>query len=147
MIERKKRTLDLYKQIGAEARIVKQFLTRFLVDISRVLYAKDNDRALKYDQVINTIISNAEDQMFRDYPCLGHYYINVFYGSLKQEPINEVDREIMTIAKTHLVNLIAEITTEDELPFDDDLSAEELELCELEDQWDDTIPGGGEGNV
>ena len=147
MIERKKRTLDLYKQIGAEARIVKQILTLFFVDVSSVLYAKDNDRAQKCDQVINSVISNAEDQMFRDYPRLGHDYINVFYGGLKQEPINEVDREIMTIAETYLVNLVAEINTGDKLPFDDDLSAEELELCELEDQWDDTIPGGGEGNV
>ena len=35
----------------------------------------------------------------------------------------------------------------DDLPFDDELTAEELEQCELEDQWDDTIPEGGDSNV
>ena len=147
MIGRKKRTLDLYKQIGAEARILKQILPQFLVDISKVLCANDNNRAWKYEQVMSSVISNAEDQMFRDYPSLGHDYINVFYGGLRQEPINEVDSEITMIARTYLVNLIADINTEDKLPFDDELTAEELEQCELEDQWSDTIPEGGEGNV
>jgi len=37
--------------------------------------------------------------------------------------------------------------TMDDLPFDDELTAEELEQCELEDQWDDTIPKGDEKDV
>lgn len=35
----------------------------------------------------------------------------------------------------------------DDLPFDDELTPEELNLCEHEDMWDDTIPEGGDSNV
>ena len=36
---------------------------------------------------------------------------------------------------------------ENDLPFDEEPTAEELEQCELEDQWNDTIPTGGNTNV
>lgn len=35
----------------------------------------------------------------------------------------------------------------DDLPFDDELTNEEIEQCELEDQWNDTIHEGGKSNV
>lgn len=109
MIKRSDRTLDLYKTIGAEARLVKHFLTDFVVDASKIQYAKSSDRLSATMDVIERLISDMEDQMFRDYPELGHDYINIFYGGIFGEPINDVDSEITQKISDNLLKTLAKM--------------------------------------
>ena len=115
MIERSRRTLEMYKNIGAKARLLKWILRNLEVHSSNILYAKDNDRFAKARHTIDCLISQMEDQMFKDYPELGHDYINVFYGDLiyvDGKPsfgINEVDDEVMSIAMEIVKGLVNEL--------------------------------------
>jgi hypothetical protein len=101
MVTKSERTMELYKQVGAEARLLKALLTTFAVDSSKITYAKDSDRLSKNIREIEEMISGMEDQMFRDHPSLSNEYINVFYGTVSEEkqPLNSVDKEIRIIAE------------------------------------------------
>ena len=109
MVERRDRTLELYKTIGEEARLLKHFLTTFVVDSSKILYANDSDRLSAITHKIEKMISAMEDQMFRDYPDLGHDYINVFYGGLFGEAINSVDSEITQKISMNLLKTLVKM--------------------------------------
>lgn len=109
MVKRSDRTLELYKTIGAEARLIKHFLTEFVVDSSKIQYAKDSDRLSAITHSIEKLISDMEDQMFRDYPELGHDYINVFYGGLFGEAINSVDSEITQKISRNLLKTLVKM--------------------------------------
>ena len=37
--------------------------------------------------------------MFRDFPELSDDYVNVFYGGLKRQPVNQVDAEQIALAE------------------------------------------------
>ena len=97
MIDRKDRTMDLYMQIGAEARFIKRMMCKFIVDSSKILYAPDTAKLMSISRKMDVIISGMEDQMFRDYQDLGHDYINVFYGAPDTETLNGVDAEVKEI--------------------------------------------------
>ena len=118
MIERKRRTLDLYKKVGAEARLFKHILTSFIVDVSCVLYSSDTDRWYKVERLAEALISNAEDQMFKDHPTLGNDYTDVFYGGLSLNPSSNVDIEVMKIMKSFVEDILAKIN-ENLLPFNE----------------------------
>ena len=45
------------------------------------------------------IKSRADDQMFRDYPDLGHEGTAVFYGTLSQEPDYRLDEAVIRMAR------------------------------------------------
>ena len=109
MIKRSDRTLDLYKTIGAEARLVKHFLTEFVVDASKIQYAKSSNHLSATVSVIERLISDMEDQMFCDYPELGHDFVNVFYGGIFEEPINDVDSEITQKISANLLKTLAKM--------------------------------------
>lgn len=97
MIDKKDRTIDLYKRIGAEARFIKRMMCWFVVDSSKIMYAQDTEKLMNISRKMDTIISGMEDQMFRDYPELDHDYINVFYGAPDIETLNSVDAEVKEI--------------------------------------------------
>ena len=99
MKNKKERTLELYKSIGAEMRLVKTLSKKMASDVSLVLSASDKDKLDKALNIIDDISSKAEDNMFRDYPELGDEYINVFFGSLNSEPKNKIDAEIIKRAQ------------------------------------------------
>ena len=106
MIDRKDRTMDLYKRIGAEARFIKRMMCRFIVDSSKIMYAPDTAKLMNTSRKMDTIISGMEDQMFRDYPELGHDYVNVFYGAPDAETLNSVDAEVREIMADMLRELM-----------------------------------------
>ncbi len=99
MLRKKERTLDEYKRAGCEMRLFKQLGTTLAVDISKVLSAADTDKFLKALSKVDEICSKAEESMFQDYPKLESEYIDVFYGSVKDEPRNELDAEIIQKAR------------------------------------------------
>lgn len=99
MLSKKDRTLDEYKRAGAEMRLLKELGSRLTVDISKVLSAQDTDILTRALSKIDEVCSRAEDNMFCDHPDLPNTYINVFYGNVSGEPINDVDSEITHLAK------------------------------------------------
>lgn len=96
---KKDRTLDEYKRAGSEMRLFKQLGTTLAIDISKVLSAADTDKLLKALSKIDEICSKAEDNMFHDFPKLGREYTDVFYGCVNDEPRNDLDAEIIEMAK------------------------------------------------
>lgn len=99
MIAKKDRNIDVYKNAGAYMRLLKTAGTKALIEISKVLYAKDTDRLIKALNTIDEICSRAEYNMFRDYPDLSNEYIDVFYGDVSDIPRNDVDEEIINLAR------------------------------------------------
>ena len=99
MIAKNDRNIDAYKNAGAYMRLLKTAGTKALIEISKVLYAKDTDRLIKALNTIDEICSRAEDNMFRDYPDLSNEYIDVFYGDVSDIPRNDVDEEIINLAR------------------------------------------------
>lgn len=99
MIRAKERTIDIYKRVGAEMRLLKSVLSKVTVDVSKVLTATETDKLIKALDRICLICSRAEENMFKDYPNLSNEYTDVFYGALNFEPRNEVDAEIIETAK------------------------------------------------
>lgn len=99
MIRAKDRTIDVYKRVGAEMRLLKSILSKVTVDVSKVLTATETDKIINELDKICLICSKAEENMFKDYPKLSNEYTDVFYGALNYEPRNEVDAEIIETAK------------------------------------------------
>lgn len=100
MLNKKERTLELYKRSGAEIRLLKATFGKLIHDVSCVLYAKDVDKLFKILDEIKIIGSKAEDNMFRDFPEISSKYLDVFYGDLDDVPRNKVDEEIIQKART-----------------------------------------------
>lgn len=99
MIHKKERTIDLYKEAGAEMRLFRILGDILAIHISRVLSASDSDKFMRALQRIDEVRSRAEDNMFHDHPEVSNDYLNVFYGDLKHEPRTPVDAEVMVKAK------------------------------------------------
>ncbi len=99
MLKKNRRTVDTYMKAGAEMRLFKNLGTRLAVDISQVLSATDTEKLLRALDKVDEICSKAEDNMFRDHPELPDEYIDVFYGNTGDEPRNDVDEEIIRMAK------------------------------------------------
>lgn len=99
MVNKKIRTIDVYKQAGAEMRLFKSVGRKLAEDISQVLPAQDTDSFLRILDRIGVICSRAEDNMFHDHPEISNDYLDVFYGDVSGEPRNDVDAEIIGKAK------------------------------------------------
>ena len=99
MLRRDERTLEIYMKAGAKMRLYKTLGAKLFTDISKVLSRQDQEILLKAMGRIDRICSRAEDNMFHDHPQLSNQYIDVFYGSTDGEPRNEVDKEIVEMAK------------------------------------------------
>lgn len=96
MLNKKERNLDRYKKVGAMMRLFKTLGSGIAVESSKVLPAKELTGILRKADIL---CSRAEERMFSDYPELGHEYTDVFYGAIKGETRNEIDAEIIGIAK------------------------------------------------
>ncbi|ADB47456.1 hypothetical protein LK430_08765 [Acidaminococcus fermentans DSM 20731] len=62
MIYKKERTLDLYKEAGAEMRLFMALADILVLHISQVLLAPDTDKFLRAIQKIDEVRSRAEDK-------------------------------------------------------------------------------------
>ena len=83
MHAQKGRTLDVYKEAGAWVRLYKDVSAQMLSAVNK----------------INAIISNADEGLFRDFPDIGNKGCNIFYGSLRNAPRDELDEEIIALAE------------------------------------------------
>ena len=99
MLKRNERSLESYLKAGAEMRLYKAIITRLAIDISTVISAADQDRLLDTASKVARICSRAEDKMFADYPELSGEYLDVFYGPLNDSPRNDVDRQVVEMAR------------------------------------------------
>ena len=106
MIDKKERTLDLYKRIGAEARFINRMMCKFIVDSSKIMYATDTAKLMNMSRKINLLISGMDSQMFMDHPELNHDYVNVFFGAPDSETRNNVDAEVKEIMADMLRELM-----------------------------------------
>lgn len=80
-------------------RLLKCVAGKVLMDMSGVISSVDQDRFSRAIELIQQVGSNAEDNMFHDFPELSNDYIDVFYGEVDDEPRNEVDREQIELAR------------------------------------------------
>ena len=99
MYNKNERTLEQYLTAGAYARLLSDVGAKASVAMSTILPAKDADRLVSLLNKIDEVISRADDQLFRDFPQLGHEGTAVFYGTLSQEPDCELDRQMICMAK------------------------------------------------
>lgn len=82
MLTRKERTIDVYKNTGAEMRLFKSLASKLVVDIFKVLSVSDQDMLMRALRRVDEVCSRAEDNMFRDYPKLSREYIDVFFMAM-----------------------------------------------------------------
>lgn len=99
MLKKTERTIEKYKKAGAMMRLYKTLGSKLMVEISGVLSAADQDKMMRAMRRIDEVSSNAEDNMFRDFPQLSDRCIDVFYGATDMEPRGEVDTEIIALSK------------------------------------------------
>ena len=99
MINKKERTLELYKLVGAEMRLFRTLGGNLAIHMSQVLLSTDTDKFMRVLQKIDEVRSRAEDNMFHDHPEVSNDYLNVFYGDLKHEPRTPVDAEVKAPGK------------------------------------------------
>ena len=93
MLVKSNRTIDEYKRAGATIRLLRSVAGKALVDVSGVISSRDQDVLERAINIIEDICSHAEDNMFHDFPELPNDFIDIFYGEVDDEPVNEVDRE------------------------------------------------------
>ena len=93
MLVKSNRTIDEYKRAGAAMRLLRSVAGQALVDVSGVINSRDQDVLERAINRFEEVCSHAEDNMFSDFPRLSNDHINVFYGEVDDEPVNEVDRE------------------------------------------------------
>ena len=99
MINKKERTIELYKRIGAEMRLFRTLGGNLAIHMSQVLLSTDTDKFMRVLQMIDEVRSRAEDNMFHDHPEISNEYLDVFYGNFNGKPRNAVDAEVMEKAK------------------------------------------------
>ena len=99
MLNKNERTMEVYVEAGAYARLLSDIGAKAAVAMSKVLPAKDVDRLVILLNRIDEIKCKADDQLFRDFPQIGHEGTDVFYGTLSQAPENELDRTVISAAK------------------------------------------------
>ncbi len=99
MLIKKERTLARYMRAGALMRLYKTLGAKMLVCAGGVLSKSDSKKIMNVMEKIDAVCSNAEENMFRDHPGLPRDYIDVFYGSTAIEARNDVEREVLRIAR------------------------------------------------
>ena len=108
MLNKNDRTMEVYVEAGAYARLLSDIGTKAAVAMSKVLPAKETDRLAVLLNRFDEIKCKADDQLFRDYPELGNEGTDVFYGTLSQEPRNELDEEVIRTAKSRFSDLFGD---------------------------------------
>lgn len=107
MLNKNERTMEVYMEAGAYARLLTDIGTKAAVAMSKVLPAKDVHRLVSLLNKIDGFKCSADDQLFMDFPRIGNEGIDVFYGALGFEPRNEPDREVIRMAQQKARELFA----------------------------------------
>ena len=99
MLNKNERTMEMYVEAGAYARLLSDIGAKAVVAMSQILPAKGADRLVVLLNRIDEVKSKADDQLFSDYPNLGNEGTDVFYGTLSAEPRNGLDAEVIRMAR------------------------------------------------
>lgn len=108
MVNKNERTMEMYVEAGAYVRLLSDIGSKAVVAMSKVLPAKDADRLVVLLNRIDEVKSKADDQLFRDYPKLGNEGTDVFYGTLGEAPRNELDAEVIAVARQKTMALFVD---------------------------------------
>ena len=108
MYNKNDRTMEVYVEAGAYARLLSDVGTKAAVAMSRILPAKEADKLVCLLNKIDEVKCKADDQLFKDFPQLGHEGTDVFYGTLSQEPRNELDEEVIGTARSRFTELFGD---------------------------------------
>ena len=105
MFKKTDRTMEVYVEAGAYARLLSDIGTKAAVAMSKVLPAKEIDKFVKLLSRIDEIKCKADSQLFSDFPQVGNEGADVFYGTLRDEPRNELDAEVIGAARQKAAEL------------------------------------------
>ena len=86
-------------------RLLKAVTSKTHIECSKVLYARDTDKFYAISNRAELLCAKAEDNMFMDYPKLGHEYCDIFFGSPDAESRNDVDQEQIDL----MIELVKEL--------------------------------------
>ena len=109
-----KRTLECYKQIGAEMRLCKEITIKALCDLGKVLKARDIHKAFRILNLLDEACDKADSQMYSDHRYeINSDYQDVFYGCLENPSRNAVDDEVRKRAALFAKEIIKDIRNEE----------------------------------
>ena len=113
MYNKNERTIEAYVEAGAYARLLSDIGTKAAVAMSKILPAKETDKLVVLLNRFDEIKCKADDQLFSDFPGLGHEGTAVFYGTLSQEPDCTLDEEVIGLAKAKAAELFDDTSSEE----------------------------------
>ena len=99
MLNKAERTVEVYLEAGAYARLLYDIAVKAYVSLSKILPKKDVRALGTLLHNLAGVKSKADDQLFRDFPGIGDKGFDVFYGALYLEPDNELDEQVIRMAK------------------------------------------------
>lgn len=110
MVNKNERTVEKYLLAGAWMRLAKFVEAMAFDHISGLIpSAMQAANIRKVEKGNSQLSSDAENQMFTDFPLLSNDYLNVFYGSIDTHRYNsQVDKEIHEIIDG-ILTLLAEM--------------------------------------
>jgi len=101
ILPKKERTLETYKQAGAQVRLCKAAAVKAAVALGGVLTSDEYAKVSRALSLIDEAVSRADDRMFHDHPDIGDEYTRVFYGCLDDESMSPVDEEVRVLAREY----------------------------------------------
>ncbi|MGO4997816.1 hypothetical protein [Oribacterium sp. Sow4_G1_1] len=108
MLSRKDRTVEKYMRAGAAMRLFKTAYSEVITILSEVMPIQDYEKVMRAMYKVDQVCSDTEDRMFREHPDLDNEYIDVFYGDLKGDTRNDVDRKVVQMAHEMSEHLFGE---------------------------------------
>lgn len=98
MLSRQDRTVEKYMRAGAAMRLFKTAYSEVITSLSEVMPKQDYEKVMRAMYKVDQVCSDTEDRMFREHPDLDNEYIDVFYGDLKNDTRNDVDKKVVQMA-------------------------------------------------
>ena len=105
MLTKSNRTIDVYKNAGAAARLCKAVMATAVADLSDVLDARERERLCRAQMMLSLACDEANMRMFNDFPDMDLNHLDIFYGALIGEPISNIDTEIRELARLRAADL------------------------------------------
>ena len=97
--------METYVEAGAWARLLTEIGGEATVAMSKVLPASESDKLVRLLNKFSEIKCKADDQLFRDFPSVGHDGTAVFYGSLTAETRSKLDEEVIRTAAEKVMSI------------------------------------------
>ncbi len=96
MLNKKERTLDVYKEIGAYVRLCKAFLSKLVVQASQVNTVKENAKLKRALDIIFNAGDDLESKMFEECAGLSPEHEHIFRGDIDcSSPRDMVDAGVL----------------------------------------------------